>query len=1313
MTRLILLTAAVLFLGTPASAQTLQGHWKLDDASGTTAVDSAGTQSGTLLGGPTWTQGQLSGAVDFDGLNDRIEVASGPFGFSSWGGISVGGWIKHDIGAEGLTNDIVGQWNYPSSPAFVLTHHNNNQYFFEISGVGSVTGGTVSANWTHVLATYDGSEMALYVNGVNVATTTGLSGSIPSSTADVVIGSQDDGSKYFLGRIDDVRIYEGALNTTAVQDLYDSAFDTTAPSVPQNVATTAAGFTSISLAWDTATDAESGVDHYDVFRGGSLVGQASGTTYTDGGLSPATAYTYTVEAVNGQGLSSAASAPHVSSTTSDTVAPSILSTSGDEFSVEIFFDEAVTAVSAEAVGNYSIPSITVNSASLAADNRTVTLDTSAHLEGPSYTVTVNGVEDFYGNTTSGLQDSYTPVFNDASLVGHWKLDETVGVTAIDSTPSMNDGVLVNGATWEDGIHGGAVRLDGANDAVLIDPTSLSMDTWSAFSVFAWVKSDVGPTGSTDDIASVWNYPGGPSWLLTHHRNNQYFFEISGKGSVTGGTVSTNWTHISGTYDGSTMRLYVNGAEVDSLTGLSGSLPLSFADLVIGGQDDGTNGFDGLIDDVRVYDRALTSGEVFGVYGDTVGVIASADPAVGGSPLVVQFTAQDPGSNITSYAWDFGDGGTSSTQSPQYTYVDDGVYVATVVATHASGNSSSDTIDITVSGSAPVIDFWYGQDQEFGGHGLAQFFVNILGNASSTVGLSTLTYSLNGAASVPLTIGPDLRRLGNDGDFNADLLISNLINGANQLVVTATDNIGSSTSETLDFTYDPTNVWELPYSIDWADTTLIYDKVQIVDGLWSSSAAGLRILEPEYDRVVAIGDILWTDYEITVPITIHDYTPGQLNATSVSAGFGMTFRWTGHTDDPVFCPQPMCGWLPSGAGAWYDIGDDGPLYLDNNQDSSIVMDIGDTFIWKLRVETITGVGPLYSLKVWEQGTTEPASWTLQKQRTQADDPNGSIVLNLHHVDATIGNISIVATDGPDVDPPTITNVSAPNDSTVVVQFSEDVNLATAETLSNYVIDQGVVVTGAVLESNESTVTLTTSAHSSGATYTMDVINIEDLAGNVMAQAFPQYTYTAVAPVADYLLNETTGLVAGDATGNGHDGSLVGGTTWLTDGTRGGVASFDGVNDRINIPSAPLGMQTWNELTVSAWVRNDIGAGAGTDDILSWWAWTGYPCTDCSFLLTHHANNQYRFELNGSFVLGGTVGTGWTHVTATYDGSELILYVDGLEVDSTPYSGGIPFSSADLVIGAQADGTNYFDGSIDDVIVFDEALSPEQVLDVYNQ
>ena len=179
---------------------------------------------------------------------------------------------------------------------------------------------------------------------------------------------------------------------------------------------------------------------------------------------------------------------------------------------------------------------------------------------------------------------------------------------------------------------------------------------------------------------------------------------------------------------------------------------------------------------------------------------------------------------------------------------------------------------------------------------------------------------------------------------------------------------------------------------------------------------------------------------------------------------------------------------------------------------------------------------------------------------------------------------------------------------------------------------------------------------------------------------------------------------------NDGLLSDPGMWNNnDPDRGRVIVLDGAVDRVAVDPAPLMMDTWSQFTVAAWVRNDIGAGAGTDDIISWW---NYTTGSNSWLLTHHSNNEYFFQIGDTFISGGAVSTAWTYVAATYDGSDTRLYVNGSEVASAAYNAGIPSSTGSVMIGTQDDLSNFFDGAIDDVEIFNEALSPQEIMTRYS-
>jgi uncharacterized repeat protein (TIGR02543 family) len=312
---------------------------------------------------------------------------------------------------------------------------------------------------------------------------------------------------------------------------------------------------------------------------------------------------------------------------------------------------------------------------------------------------------------------------------------------------------------------------------------------------------------------------------------------------------------------------------------------------------------------------------------------------------------------------------------------------------------------------PVIDVWYGSHQVFGHLGNPQRWVNILGNVSDPDGIDSLTYSLNGGLELPLSVGPDGLRLEDEGDFNVEISRTVLSSGLNQVVITATDNFNNQTVETVTVEYVDGNVWPEPYSIDWSTVTAITDVVQIVDGLWTWEGDSIRPVIQGYDRIVAIGDMTWDDYEVRIPIIFHGIDPDYTFWWG-RAGAGIVMRWHGHV--AWGDAQPTYGWFPLGAMVSYQwlpgggnslglFGNEGTLLAE---DTSRTLELGVPYNFKMRVETVPDQGGLYSVKVWEASQPEPSEWDLIGQEGLVDPQDGSLLLLTHYVDVSFGDVTVI-------------------------------------------------------------------------------------------------------------------------------------------------------------------------------------------------------------------------------------------------------------------------------------------------------------------
>ena len=228
--------------------------------------------------------------------------------------------------------------------------------------------------------------------------------------------------------------------------------------------------------------------------------------------------------------------------------------------------------------------------------------------------------------TSGA--SYTAAFSvsgpppPTSLVGAWGFNEGSGATVADSSGHNLNGAIT-GATWTPGKYGEALNFDG-NDLVTLN----DIDLTGPFTVMVWMQTRSEHTGGCASLVM---------------KALDYGFEICqgrlyagiGSGSTWTAYVSKAltdddlnvWKHAALTYDGTTLRLYVDGTLADSAAGVHGT---SNNALLFGRWSSNTEFWNGLIDEVRIYSRALSVAEIQTDMTIPVGGV----PPAGGPPTMV-------------------------------------------------------------------------------------------------------------------------------------------------------------------------------------------------------------------------------------------------------------------------------------------------------------------------------------------------------------------------------------------------------------------------------------------------------------------------------------------------------------------------------------------------------------------------------------------------------------------------------------------------------------------------------------------------------
>jgi glycosidase len=248
-------------------------------------------------------------------------------------------------------------------------------------------------------------------------------------------------------------------------------------------------------------------------------------------------------------------------------------------------------------------------------------------DGASVTVNAGGSGAFTLAATVAASNSINiceqVVTIDPSLLADWTFDEGNGSIAYDYSGNSNTGTVVfdisNGGTgqWTNGMVNGALYYDGEFTQVIVS-NSPSLNPNNGITIAAWVNA-----GNWYNTPRIVEKGVSDNQYALFCQSNQVEFLLAG---VTNGTLVTSppsagsWHHLAGTYDGSLMSLYIDG-QLATQQVASGALPITTDPLVIGNKPNGnlSDAFYGMLDDVRIYCGALTSGQIAQLYNtDSIG-----------------------------------------------------------------------------------------------------------------------------------------------------------------------------------------------------------------------------------------------------------------------------------------------------------------------------------------------------------------------------------------------------------------------------------------------------------------------------------------------------------------------------------------------------------------------------------------------------------------------------------------------------------------------------------------------------------------------
>ena len=500
-------------------------HWKFDEPSGSIARDSARDHDASIYGSYERVEGKSNSALKLGSGGYAITEASARLQIQQ---MTIAMWIKPDNNFSTMStySSLLHCLDYGNNTGFYfgLIGNTNNLYFMLMNGVDTSTSKLIMfeevtfGQWVHVAAVYDGSNMIMYRNGVQMV-------SLPvgelkinySPTMPIVAGS------YYDGAIEDVRIYGRALDASELAILTGPHVENAPPII-------------YSMSPDSAVTLPTSVSLSAVVKDDGLSANPLQLTWLQVGGPAPVVFT----------------APN----------------------------EALTQVSFSKPGGYAL--------------RLLAFD----------------------GDLSSTQDVYVTVYgNDdlsVGLIAHWALDETSGALASDRTGNDLHSWLNGSPVWQAGIVNGGLLLNGSDIGITANASAFQVST---LTISGWIKANK----PFSQMAGA--YPSILHKLDYEHNAGFYFGVFSPQTDKIGMRIMTDasayarkeleytvinptqWHHLCGVYDGAYMRIYVDGIEVQILRVGPQRINYNFREVLLG------EGMEGVLDDVRLYQRALSPSEV--------------------------------------------------------------------------------------------------------------------------------------------------------------------------------------------------------------------------------------------------------------------------------------------------------------------------------------------------------------------------------------------------------------------------------------------------------------------------------------------------------------------------------------------------------------------------------------------------------------------------------------------------------------------------------------------------------------------------------
>ncbi|MBP6825269.1 MAG: hypothetical protein KA165_01810 [Saprospiraceae bacterium] len=631
------------------------------NANDATPFNNHAIATGAQLGNDRFTKANQ--AYSFNGLSGKVEASNSPQQNSSYTTISF--WINPTaFPASGevylLSNGgYQERWkiSMPSHGKPVFTTHSGGACCSDLDSGTPLTVGT----WTHVAMVHDGAKDIIYLNGVK-ANEKAAVGTLDATTQPLGIGYDPIANNYFFnGSLDEVRIYKKALSDAEVLALYTAqstppvVTDAETPSAPLNLAATVL-FNNVGLTWWPSSD-NVGVTGYNLYQDGNKILTTANTSAYLPGLTPLAQFTFGVSAVDAAGNESLITNLNVTTKedeTPDVIPPSVpgnLAGTAASNSVLVTWDASTddTQVAGYVILVDGVVYDTVSASTLSVfigglDPQTL------------YTFEVYAF-DLAGNKSVSAEITLSTTLpvntGEPGMVAHYPFDGN----ANDATPYANHGVIGGNPVFEVPNHpnggGQNIKFDGNQDSVLVPNAVQLISDYTTISFWIRVDGVQPPAGGEDYVIDFGHWD--QRWKIslpehlkivwtTNSNNAQFPNFISDMDSGDGNEMVMGfWWYVTMVHDGTNDIVYVNGQQT-KIKPTDGKLNSTARPLCFGSNPiEGGQYFIGALDNVKIYNKALTANEIEHLY--TAGTTAVGDLAGNDLKNLVLDVSPNPATDV--------------------------------------------------------------------------------------------------------------------------------------------------------------------------------------------------------------------------------------------------------------------------------------------------------------------------------------------------------------------------------------------------------------------------------------------------------------------------------------------------------------------------------------------------------------------------------------------------------------------------------------------------------------------------------------------